>query len=932
MKQFLFVLAIFCALFTNAQSKEFKISGTIISEAESTPLESATVHLERIKDSTLITYTISDKDGKFTLEGKSFDKDLNLFISYVGYRTHKQKIVLDKETINLDAIKLQTDDNALDEVVVTSRAPITVKKDTLEFNVASFKTKRDANVEDLLKQLPGVEVDEEGKISVNGKEVNKILVNGKPFFGNDPTITTRNLTKELISKVQITDTKTKAEAFAGEEGDKENKTINLTIKEDKNKGVFGRLSAGAGTDERYEFAGMLNVFDNDQRLSVLAGGNNTNSAGFSFGEITKMFGRGSVSFTSSGGGQSFSIGGRSFGGGQGITTSQNYGANYADKIGEKIDVSADYFYSKSNLENESTTERENILPDSRYYTNSSSNSYRESDSHRANLEFEIEVDSTFRIDIEPSFNATNSKREFSSSEASRDEGDVLTNESSSSSFVETIGKDFSNELDITKRFGSNGAFLRFSLNNDYNSTETDDYLNSTTNIYGTAPEDIIRDQFTDGNRVSKGFSTSLNYRLPINGKELYLDLKYSLNNSKRENEVSTYDFDSGTQDYTTFNTDLSTDFEYINKTNTPSVKLSYRKDKLFTSFETRYVFRSLQNKDFLRPNLSLEEDFEAVEIRSNLRYRFSTKSSVNFGYRLSNNSPDLSQLQPFQDVSDPLNTVTGNPNLEPSNNHNLYLYYNAFDFQKGTGFFGHFSTNFRNNQVVTNTTIDENFVRNTTYANVDGAYNVNGSVSYSKTIKIDTLKTVKYRVGLSTGVNKNINFNNGEKYASNNTSLSPSLGLTFTWKDIMELSPSYNISFTRNRFDLTNFKNQEFASHTVGIRTTTTVPKKVEWRNDISFNYNPQIASGFQKSAWSWNSTLAYSVLKDQGAITIKAYDLLNQNTNARRIATANYIQDSQSTVLQRYFMLSFSWKFNSLGPQANQSGRGRGSFRMMRH
>ena len=224
--------------FLGLPSKDFKITGTVITEGENTPLESATVYLERIKDSTLVTYTISDKNGKFSLEGKSFDKDLNLFISYVGYRTHKQSIVLDKENITLETIKLQTDANALDEVVITSRAPITVKKDTLEFNVASFKTKRDANVEDLLKQLPGVEVDEAGKITVNGKDVNKILVNGKPFFGNDPTITTKNLTKELISKVQITDTKSKAQAFTGEEGDGENKTINLTIREDKNKGVW----------------------------------------------------------------------------------------------------------------------------------------------------------------------------------------------------------------------------------------------------------------------------------------------------------------------------------------------------------------------------------------------------------------------------------------------------------------------------------------------------------------------------------------------------------------------------------------------------------------------------------------------------------------------------------------------------------------------
>ncbi len=209
-------------------------------------------------------------------------------MSYVGYRTYLKKMLIDKEIIDLKRIALQLD-NQLGEVLVKSTAPITIKKDTLEFNVKSFKTKKDATVEDLLKQLPGVEVDDEGKITVNGKEVNKILVNGKPFFGNDPTITTKNLTKDIIEKIQVVDTKTKAEAFTGEVGDSENKTINLTIKEENNKGVFGRVSAGAGTDERYEFAGMVNLFDNDRRISVLAGGHNNNSPGFSLGELSTMF-------------------------------------------------------------------------------------------------------------------------------------------------------------------------------------------------------------------------------------------------------------------------------------------------------------------------------------------------------------------------------------------------------------------------------------------------------------------------------------------------------------------------------------------------------------------------------------------------------------------------------------------------------------------
>ena len=250
MYRILFLLLIFNSITAFSQNKTFKISGTVVASDSRMPLESATIYLERLKDSSLVTYTISNRNGDFVLENTTYDEALNLFVSYVGYRTHFQKIAIDKAEILLNTIALKVDDNALDEVIIKSRAPITIKKDTLEFNVKSFKTKKDATVEDLLKELPGVEVDEDGKITVNGKDVSNILVNGKPFFGDDPTITTRNLTKEIIEKVQITDTKTKSEAFTGEEGDAESKTINLTISEENNKGVFGRVAAGGGTDER----------------------------------------------------------------------------------------------------------------------------------------------------------------------------------------------------------------------------------------------------------------------------------------------------------------------------------------------------------------------------------------------------------------------------------------------------------------------------------------------------------------------------------------------------------------------------------------------------------------------------------------------------------------------------------------------------------
>ncbi|WP_138433184.1 outer membrane beta-barrel protein [Winogradskyella algicola] len=918
MKKLSLVFALIFTCFIFSQEKTFEITGTLIAEDSNLPIESATIYLERIKDSSVVTYTISDKNGFFKVEGRTFDDQLNFFASYVGYGTYVKKIDIDKDKIDLKTISMQLD-NQLKEVLIKSTAPITIKKDTLEFNVKSFKTKRDATVEDLLKKLPGVEVDEEGKITVNGKEVNKILVNGKPFFGDDPTITTKNLTKDIVEKIQIVDTKTKSEAFSGEAGNSENKTINLTIKEENNKGVFGRVAAGAGTDERYEYAGMVNFFDNDRRLSVLSGGNNINSPGFSFGELNKMFGgANSISINSNG---SFNFDGRSFGGGQGITTSRSTGLNYADVIGETVDVSADYFNSSSNSENETLTERETILADSRFFTNTRSKSNNDTDSHSANLEFEIETDSTFQLNIEPSFGYSKTRTFFNSNDETLDEDFVLTNQSSVNSDVERYARDFSADISATKRFGSRGAFIRAEIGTQVSKQESDDFLNSIAEIFGTNPETIIRDQFTDGVNDSYGFSTELTYRLPIIAKKLFLNFEYEYSRDKENNRQSTFDYNEISQGFDDFNTALSTDFEYTDSRSIPRIGATYSGEKFYSRLDIGYNIRTLENNDLLRPQFNVERQFKNLQASYRVNYRFSPKASIYGSYWLRNNPPALRQLQAFTDVSNPLSVIIGNPNLEPSNRHSFYAGYNGFDWQKRTGFYANINANFTNNQVVSKTVINpETLVRTTTYENVDGNSNFGVSATYSKEIKLDTLKSVKFNFRTRYNRSKNINFNNDVQYASRVNTITPRLGVDFIWNKVMEIKPYYEINISNNSYDIDAFEDRNFTRHNAGLRTATYLPKKFEWENDIRFNYNPDVAEGFQKSAWFWNSSLTYSILKDKGLISLKVYDLLNQNTNARRVATQDYIQDSQSTVLRQYFMLGFSYKFNSLGSKGETS------------
>ena len=366
---FLFVL--FCSL--SFGQSTFTLKGKVIDEITSLPIESATVYLSNVKDSAVVDYTITNKFGLFDFKIKKVNQPVYLKVSYISYQDVKidlTSIIADKD---FGTLALKESVNALDEVVIKNEAPpIRIKKDTLEFNASSFKVRPDSNVESLLKQLPGVEIDADGKITVNGKEVNQILVNGKPFFDKDGKIALQNLPSDIINKVQVTETKTTKEEKTGQAATSNNASINLTIDEKKNKGFFGKVMAGTGSDKRYESSGLANYFKNKTKLSVLASSNNINSTGFSMDEIFDNMGGGRSRSMWVNGDGSFGINGRRFGGNTGITRSNMVGINYSDQWAKKLEATGSYFFSNTNSENLNRTNQTNLLPSGNFTTNSTS--------------------------------------------------------------------------------------------------------------------------------------------------------------------------------------------------------------------------------------------------------------------------------------------------------------------------------------------------------------------------------------------------------------------------------------------------------------------------------------------------------------------------------------------------------------------------------
>ncbi len=908
-KLFSIALIVMISLFSSKLSaQEFELKGKVIDNTTKTPLESATIYLESIKDTTLITYTISGKDGTFELAARTKLKEVNLLVAFNGFQTYKKKVRLNKPIIQLADILMEPASNELDAVqIVAIRAPITVKKDTLEFNADSFKARPDATVEDLIKKLPGVEIDSEGKITVNGQEVNKILVNGKPFFGNDPNIAIKNLTKEIVDKIQVTSTKSESEEFTGKKGTSEEKTINIELKEDQNKGFFGRATVSGGTDERYAMSGIGNYFNDKQRISVLASKNNINSSGFSFDEIYDMMGN-------SGGGVYFGddqgFGGLG-GGGQGITTSSNAGISFVDEYEDKTEVLADYFFSRADSENESRVERENILPDGSFFTNSRSTSTSLNDSHRATAELQFKIDSTLKIVVAPSFRFTEGENFSSQREESSDDTGTLLNRGDSQNKTDSERRNFGSDIDVIKKFGSKGSYVSLNLNNSIINNTSENFLNTTNEIFGTTPSTETRDQLSDVDSKENQISANIEYRIPLKEK-LFLDVNYSFSNRSERNDRSVFDFDNTTNQYDDFNQTLSSDLKVNFQTHTPKIGINYESKKLYLSFNTGLQFSELKNEEFIQ-NTSVTSSFSDISINSYMRYNIKQGMSVSFNYNTNTQSPNAQQLQPVANVSNPLNIVVGNPNLNREFVQRIYANFNNYDFKSKSGFFVWLSANFTNDNIVPISTTDENRIRTTTYTNVDGIFRGSGGVSYSKTIKRDS-SSVRFRVGLYTNYNKEINFSNGVKFSTKRNALTPSVRMTYNFKELLEIEPRYSVSLNSTMYSLENLNNETFQTHNVGLKTTTFWPKNIVFGNDLRYTYQSNVAPGFERGALFWNMSLGVKILKDKGTIKLTAYDLLDQNINTRRSVTADFIQDSQSTVLQRYFMLGFTYKLSKIG------------------
>ncbi|WP_339889570.1 outer membrane beta-barrel protein [uncultured Flavobacterium sp.] len=893
----------------------FQLSGKIIDNVSKAPLESATIYLTSVKDSTIIDYTISDKSGNFYLKSRKTESPVNFKVSYNGFQNYNKKIdniLADKD---FGSIEMFEQTAQLNEVVVKGEIPpIQIKTDTLEFNAGSFKVGPDANVEKLLKQLPGVEIDDEGKITVNGKEVKNILVNGKPFFGKDGKIATQNLPADMIDKVQVSDTKTKAEEISGRAASSNESTINLTIQEDKNKGMFGKAILGYGSDKRYESSLLFNYFKDTQKISILGSANNINSVGFSMNEIFDNMGGGrnsSVWVNDSG---SFNINGMQFGGGSGITRSNLVGINYADEwFNKKVDPNFSYYLNTAITENKNRTKRTNLLPTGTTKTDSESSFKNDVVGHNFSSEFEIKIDSTSTLYLMPSFSKSDAKNRSTSFSKSFDVNDDLLNETNGSNFNESDNNKFKNSLYYNKSLKKKGRAISVNIDNEH--SNNNNTLNTITNtvFYQSGNADDIRNQNVFDKESNNDLRLELGFNEPISDS-LTFNFQNYYDTKKGTDSRNTFNFNASTNQYDTFNDLLSNTIDSKNNTFGTSVGLQLNKSKLRGSISLGADFLGYENQaNYLGTTTRLKDNYVYPNVNGYMSYKIAKSKSIytNFNYEAS--LPSANQLLPFENLANPLNTIIGNANLKPRETYRMYNNFNNYDYATRSGFYTYFGGNLTTNDVVSSTVYDSDFKAVTTYENVDKSYSMFTGFNVNKSYNKEK-RTIKYGYGIWVNYNFNQGLTNLALYESRALQLNPRVNFSYIIQDKITITPSYKYSYNITRFDNYIIDKTDNFKHSFKLETTSYWPKNVVLGNDFGYNYNSNITGGFQKDFYLWNVSLGYNFFKDQLLAKVKVYDLLNQNVNATRSISPTSITDSENTVLQQYVMFSLTYKLEKFG------------------
>ena len=931
------VLLLTATLSTYAQNKIVTVSGRVIEAGTKEPVELAAVQLLSLPDSAQVAGMTTSTQGYFSLSKQKPGKYL-LKVSFIGYVT---KIIPVQLTANVPAkkmgnIELATDAVMLQEAVVVAEAPqVTVVEDTLMYNSSAYRTPEGAMLEELVKKLPGAEIDDDGNVKINGKDLKKIMVDGKEFFGGDVKTGLKNLPVDMVDKLKTYDKKSDLARVTGIDDGEEETVLDLTVKKGMNQGWFGNADLGVGTKDRYTGRMMLNRFVDKTQFSIIGSANNVNDQGFS------------------GGG-----GGPRWRSNNGLNATKMLGANFATQT-NKLELGGSVRYNFQDADISSINSSERFLQNGNSYSNSNNKNRNKGTNLNADFRMEWKPDTLTNIIFRPNFSygRTNNASRSESGTFNEDPfnlivnpndylnfdnlsddplKDIRVNATNSASLSKGNSLSGNATLQVNRKLNNRGRNLTFRGVFGYGDNDNDQYTQSETRYYQLlnhlgGDSILYRNQYITTPTRNYNYTAQVTYSEPI-AKATFLQFSYQFQYKYSKSDKTTFDLldypdwaiggalPSGYESHAVDSLSKNAEYRYYN--HDASVGLRFIRPKyqlnVGMSFQPQNSTLSYKKGDYMIDTTRTVFNFAP---NMDLRFRFSKVSQLRFTYRGRSNQPTMENLLPITDNSNPLNIRMGNPGLKPSFAHTMRLFYNTYNAEKQRGIMTHFSFTATQNSISNSTRYNEETGGLITRPeNINGNWNAFGMFGFNT-----ALKNKKYTINTFTNVNYQNNvaflYNQDTKNNDRNTSTGLTLGERVTGSyrnDWFEFSLNGSINYTAERNKLRPENNQEPYTYSYGASTNITMP----WKMTLATNIANQSRRGYRDSSMNrdeliWNAQLAQSLLKGAATVSFEVYDILRQQSNISRSLSADMRSVSEYNGINSYCMVHFIYRLNIFGSKA---------------
>lgn len=900
----------------------YSVKGSVVDTVSGVDLLNTSITVLNSKDSTLVKFTRAGTNGAFSLNNLK-EGSFILMVTYPDYADYIEKFSLSpaKPIIDFGKIKMILKARLLEEVIVKgTAAQMTIKGDTTEFNAAAFNIEANSKVEDLLKQLPGIQVDKDGKITAHGQAVNKVLVDGEEFFGDDPTLVTKNIRGDMVDKVQLYDKKSDQATFTGIDDGERTKTINIKLKEDKKQGYFGKADVGAGNDEFYQGQGMFNAFKGKKKFSAYGTIANTAKTGLGW-EDNNKYGTSNIQVVE--GGIMFSGGGDSdldsYNGrfnGEGIPLTRSGGLHYDNKWkDDKYSINMNYKAGSINVTGDKSSLNQNNLPIGMINSNTGQTFDNYMFRQKLDATFLVKLDTTsdLKITVDGTLKNSESNNNYLSS-SFRGNG-VTLNGSKRTLSNNGDQKIFNTSLLWTKKLKKKGRTLSLTLGQRFDEDDASGFLNSENSFYstlGTLDSINLVDQYKTNLTRNSGFNSNLTYTEPFT-KTFSVILNYGLNlgNSIAERESFNK---SGTGRYDLLDRAFSNDFELKQTANQAGAVFNYRKEKDVINFGTRVSTVDFNQTDRYTSNVYKKEFLNWLP-QASLRHNFSKQKAIIIRYNGNTIQPTLNQLQPVRINSDPLNIILGNPDLKPSFRNSFNLYYNSYKVLSNRSIYLNGSYSTTHNAIVNNTTTDA--AGKSTFQSVN-LIDKNPTNLFFYGGYDQKIPGTELNVGINVNANANTYFNMINTVLNETHSNTYKTYLTFSRYKAkkVELYWSIGPEYITNESSLQKQINNNGWGATSWFELSLYLPNKIRIQSQANYRYQEKtqvFAEDFNRLIW--NTTLTKSFMKEESLkLSLSGNDILNQNVGFSRMATSNMMSQNSYTTIKRYFMLSLSYDLNHMG------------------